>query len=121
MFPLNKILHWIYFMHKLTWLCWTNLEKNCMYMNLFPLCLFQKTTIILIFKKLKAFYSQTLQYYGLEFTVTERMTSAGSRAHLVVIACHFIFTRQVFVTKGTGKTVEMLFVNVSGKSVVSHE
>ena len=70
---------------------------------------------------MRALGSQPLQYYGLQFTVTEGMASAGSRAHLVVNACHFIFTRQVFVTTGTDKTVEMLFVNVSGKSVVSHE
>ena len=75
----------------------------------------------MIFKFLKALGSQPLQYYGLQFTVTEKMASAGSRAHLVVNACHFIFTRKVFVTKGTGKSVEMLFVNVLGKSVVSHE
>ena len=87
----------------------------------FPFRLFKETTIIINFKFLKALGSQPLQYYGLQFTVTEIMSSAGNRAHIVVNACHFIFTRQVFVTMGTGKTVEMLFVNVSGKSVVSHE
>ena len=75
----------------------------------------------MIFKLMKALGSQPLQYYGLQFRVTERTAIAGSRAHLVVDACHFIFTRQVFVTMGTGKTVKMLFVNMSGKSVVSHE
>ena len=83
--------------------------------------IFKKTTIKMIFKFLKALGRQPLQYYGLQFTVTERMASAGSCAHLVVDASHFIFTRQVFVTMGTGETVEMLFVNMSGKSVVSHE
>ena len=57
--------------------------------------------------------SQPLQYYGSQFTVTERMAITGSRAHLVGESTHFIFTRQVLVKMSTGKTVQMLFINVT--------
>jgi hypothetical protein len=76
---------------------------------------------MMIFKFMKAFGSHPLQYYKLEFTVTETVAITGSRAHLVMDSSHFILSRQMLVTVSTSKTILMLFKNMSGKVVVCHE
>ena len=75
----------------------------------------------MISKFMKASGSQPLQYYKLEPAVTESVAIAGSRAHLVVDSSHFILSGQVLVTVSTGKTILMLFINMSGKVVVCQE
>ena len=75
----------------------------------------------MIFKFMKALGSQPLQYYKLEFTVTEAVAITGSRAHLVVDSSHFILSRQVLFTVSKGKTILVLFINVPGKDVVCQE
>ena len=73
---------------------------------------------------MKALGSQPLhdlQYIGSEFTGTELVVITGSRAHFVMNANHVIITRQVLMTVPTCETIEMFFVNMPGKVVVSQE
>ena len=75
----------------------------------------------MIFKFMKGLGSKPLKYYKLEFTVTETVAITRSRARLVVDSSHFILLKQGLVTVSTGRTIRMLFENLSGKFVVCQE
>ena len=78
----------------------------------------------MISKFMKALGSQPLHdlhYIGSEFTGTELVVITGSRAHFVMNANHVIITRQVLMTVPTCESIEMFFVNMPGKVVVSQE
>ena len=62
-----------------------------------------------------------LKYFGSEFTGTELVVITWSRAYFVMNANHGTITRQVLMTVPTSETIEMFFLNMPGKVVVSQE